>query len=211
MREPAPQAGVGVDERAHLVFVAGHDHREVLALLLHHLDERGDGLVTEVDEAVGGERVRLVDEQHAADRLLDDLLDLDRGLADIPGDQIRSTGLDQMALADQPGHGVQARDDLRHGRLARARITGEDQVLAGVDDGESGLRSFLVEVLEGEQPADRRLDLAQPDQRVQLGEEAGFGVGGRRAGRWGLDLGRGGARGIDRLRSPSPGRPTSRR
>ena len=44
------------------------------------------------------ERVRLVDEQHATERPSDDLLDLERRLADVARDEVGPAGLDELAL-----------------------------------------------------------------------------------------------------------------
>ena len=88
VREAAAQARVEVDEVAHLVGVAGHDHREVVAVDLHHLDQGRDRLVAEVPAPVARERIRLVDEQDAADRLAHDLLHLERRLADVARDEV---------------------------------------------------------------------------------------------------------------------------
>ena len=57
-------------------------------MVLHQLHELGDRLGTELPCPLGRERIRLVDEQHAADRAVDDGLHLERGLPDIAGDQI---------------------------------------------------------------------------------------------------------------------------
>ena len=70
------EAGVGVDQRRHLVGVAGGDHGEVVAVVLHELDERVDRLTPEVLLAAAGQGVRLVDQQRAAERRLQHRLGL---------------------------------------------------------------------------------------------------------------------------------------
>ena len=122
MGEAAAQARVAVDEVAHLVVVAGDDDREVVAVLLHELHERRDGLVAEVDEAALGERVRLVDEQHATERPTDDLLHLERRLADVARDEVDPAGLDELALADEPQRPCTA--GRRAGRRSSCRYQG---------------------------------------------------------------------------------------
>jgi hypothetical protein len=57
--------------------VAGDHDDEVVAVVLHLLDQGVDGLVAVL---VPRERVRLVDEQDAAERVFDDLGGLDRRL-----------------------------------------------------------------------------------------------------------------------------------
>ena len=69
--EPAAQSRVRVDEPLHLLRVAGGDDRQVVAVVLHQLDQLGDRLGPELPAALHRQRVRLVDEQDATDRLLD--------------------------------------------------------------------------------------------------------------------------------------------
>ena len=65
-----------MDELFHQAIVARDDHDEVVAVILHRLEQRVDGLLTEVVVALAVEGVGLVHEQHAAHGLLDDLLGL---------------------------------------------------------------------------------------------------------------------------------------
>jgi hypothetical protein len=106
--EAGGKSRVGRDELAHLVRVASHDHHHVVPAVLHELDQGVDGLPAEVGagaRAAGGERVRLVDEQHAAARLLELLRRLERGRADILGHQIGSGHLHQLADAQHAERG----------------------------------------------------------------------------------------------------------
>ena len=93
--EPAAQPGVRVDEPLHLLGVARGDDRQVVAMVLHQLDQLGDGLGAELAAPLHRQRVRLVDEQHATDRALDGGLDLERGLADVAGDEVGARDLDE--------------------------------------------------------------------------------------------------------------------
>ena len=63
-REAALQAGVGVDEVGHLLGVPGGDDGQVVAMVLHELHQRVDGLASEVVVATARQRVCLVDQQH---------------------------------------------------------------------------------------------------------------------------------------------------
>jgi hypothetical protein len=75
-------AGVGLEEGVHAVLVAGQDHHQVVALVLHHLQQDLDGLLAVVAFVLGAVQVvGLVDEEHAAHGLLEHLLGLGRGVA----------------------------------------------------------------------------------------------------------------------------------
>ena len=95
--EAALQTRIGRDEHGHLVRIAGGDHGEVVAVVLHELDDGVDRLATEVLLAAAGECVRLVDQQGAAERLLEHGLRLRRRLAHVAGDELGTIGLDQVA------------------------------------------------------------------------------------------------------------------
>ena len=132
-REAALQSGVGVDERLHLRRVAGGDQGEVVAVVLHVLDDGVDRLPAEVLLAAASEGVGLVDQQRPAERRLEHGSRLRRRLADVAGDEVGSIGLHEVAL----GHQAEAAQDLAeqpgHRRLAGARVAGEDEVVARLE------------------------------------------------------------------------------
>ena len=107
-------------------------------MVLHELDQRRDRLAAEVLEVAAGERVRLVDEQHAADGAVDDFRDLEGRLADVARDEVRARRLDEVPRADDAEVAVQPADDPCDRRLARAGRSGEDQVVGRVDLGQAG-------------------------------------------------------------------------
>ena len=88
--------------------VARGHHRQVVPVVLHELDQGVDGLTSEVGFAAAGQRVGLVDQQHAAERLLDHGPGLDRRLADVAGDEERAIGLDEVALREHAERSVDA-------------------------------------------------------------------------------------------------------
>ena len=100
--EAGLKAGVRVDEFLHQAVVARDDHDEVVAVVLHRLEQRVDGLLTEVVVALAVERVGLVDEQHAAERLFDDLARLDGRLTDVARDEPAAVDLDKLTLGKDP-------------------------------------------------------------------------------------------------------------
>ena len=119
--EARSQPGVAGHERRHLVGVPSGDHRQVVAVVLHELHQGVDGLLPEVALAAAGQRVGLVDEQQATERLLDDRPRLHGGLADVAGHQQRAVRLDQLALREHAERLVDPRQQAGHGRLAGAR------------------------------------------------------------------------------------------
>ena len=88
----------------------------------------------EVVLAAAGQRVGLVDQQDAAEGLLDDLRRLDRGLADVAGDEVRAVGLDELPLLTAPSAAIDLGEQAGDRGLARARIAGEHEMQADVDD-----------------------------------------------------------------------------
>ena len=72
MRDARAHAGIGAEEGLHPVLVAGQDHHQVIALVLHHLQQDLDRFLAVVALVLGAvEVVGLVDEQHAAHGLLE--------------------------------------------------------------------------------------------------------------------------------------------
>lgn len=63
-------------ETAHLAVVPGEDDNEVIAMVLGQLDQRVERLLTKLVALVGHDRVRLVDDEHAAECRLDHLRDV---------------------------------------------------------------------------------------------------------------------------------------
>ena len=127
--EPGGQAGVGTDEALHLVGVAGDDDDHLVAVVLHQLDQRRDGLLTEVvAPPVGDQRVRLVDEQHAAQGTAERGLRLRRGMPDVLTDQGAPVDLDQMPGVEHAQRPKDLPVQPGHGGLAGAGVAGEDQV-----------------------------------------------------------------------------------
>eukprot|EP00964_Phaeocystis_antarctica_P148828 scaffold115781_cov48-Phaeocystis_antarctica.AAC.1 len=135
----------------------------------------------EAAAAVGVEAIGLVDDEHAALRLVEQRVGALLGLAERRADEVRRRGEHDVALAEQ----AELAQDLavvpRHGGLARARVAEEDTVEEAIDGG--------LDVCEP-------LHLAQPAQRrrarrlkgvVALAEQVGArqleDVDGRRGGR----------------------------
>ena len=111
-----------------LVRIAGDDDRKLAVVIGHGLDEFGDRLLAEV---VVVEAVRLVDEQHPAERPADGLGGAFGGAADVLLDQVLGRDLDQVAGGEQPLLPVDAGNQPRQGGLAGAGATEQGQVQVG--------------------------------------------------------------------------------
>ena len=133
--EAAFQPGVRRDELGHWAGVPGDDDEQLVAVVLHPFHERIDRFAAEL---VVCECVRLVDEQRAAERLLDHLGGLDRGLTDVAGDEIGAVALDEMAVRQHADGAVDPRDEARDGGLAGTGIADEHEVAGHVGDLETG-------------------------------------------------------------------------
>ncbi len=175
VREPGPQAGIGLHELVHQLRVARHDDDQVLAVVLHLHQQFRDRLGAEVGAlaVVLHEVVRLVDEQDAAQRVLADLPGLDRGLPEIPGDQVRTLHLDHVPGGDHTQFPVDLADQPGHGGLGRTGIAREHQVPAARGQLEPGLAALAVHVHLGDHRPHPALDRLQADHGVQFGQQLG--------------------------------------
>ena len=140
-------------------------------MVLHGLEQRVDGLMAEIVVAAGGEGVSLVDEEHAAERRLDDLLRFQRGLPDEAGHQAGAVRLDQLALAQHADGGVEPRQDAGHRGLAGAGVAEKDEVQRERGTGKVRLSAQLADLDEVHEALDVLLDVLQADQVVELGHE----------------------------------------
>ena len=145
----ADARGHARDERVevvHLLLVPSKDDDDVLLVVLHHVEQDLDrllpvvALVGRVVQVVG-----LVDEQDAAHRLLDHLLGLGRGVADVLADEVVARRDDDVARAAV----AHLREDLAHAhgdrRLARAGRAREAHVEARHGRVEAELAAHLVQ------------------------------------------------------------------
>ena len=111
MRDARGQAGVAAEELLHAVLVAGDDDDQIVAMVLHLLQQHLDRLLAVVTLVLRSiQVVGLVDEQHSAHCALENLPRLRRGVTDVLADQIVTRDRDQVSLS----HVTQAMQDLRH-------------------------------------------------------------------------------------------------
>ena len=103
VRDARAHARVGAEESIHAVLVAGENHHQVIALVLHHLQQDLDGLLAIVALVLGTvEVVGLVDEQHPAHGALEHLFGLRCGVTDVLADEVVAGNGDQVSLAHVP-------------------------------------------------------------------------------------------------------------
>ncbi len=182
MRERKP--GLLSEKFFHAVGVAGENHDQIVAMVLHHLQQDFDRLLAVVALVVGLVKIiGLVDEQHAAHRLFQHFAGFRRRMADILADEVVTRHRDEMPLAHIAEPMQQAGHLQRHGGLADAGIAGEAHV-----QGRRLARKpkFLPRAVDQQQRrglADALLDRREADQVpvefVQnFGDAGGAEVGG---------------------------------
>mmetsp|Transcript_28602 Transcript_28602/g.77474 ORF Transcript_28602/g.77474 Transcript_28602/m.77474 type:complete len:246 (+) Transcript_28602:902-1639(+) len=166
----AGQPRVALQQLRHLFRVAGKDHHKVVALVLARLQQRVQRLLAEPVLLTLHQRIRLVHKQNPAERPVDRLLRLDRRLARVPCDEIRTVDLDQLALAQYAQRAVRLGNLARDGRLASARVAREDQVeRRRLRHLHSLLLALGVELCHLDELAHLLLDRLQPNHlRLQL-------------------------------------------
>ena len=175
VRDARRHPGIAPEERVHPVLVAGEDHDEVVALVLHDLEQDLDRLLPVVALVLGPVQVvGLVDEQHAAHRALQHLAGLRRRVADVLADEVVAGHRDEVALP----HVAQAVQDLGHAhrdrRLAGARVAGEAHVQRRRLGGQADEPPAAVDEQERRDVADARLHRREADQvALELVEHVG--------------------------------------
>ena len=172
VREARPQPRVRAQELLHEVSVAGDDDHKVVAVVLHGLEQRVHRLLAEVAVALAHrERVRLVDEEHAAERLVNNLGRARRRLADVAAHEPGAVDLHELPRAQNPQVLVDLREHAGHGGLARAGVAEKHHVLAHVGRGHAEGGAHLLHADEVDEARDLALDGVQAHERVELAQE----------------------------------------
>jgi hypothetical protein len=158
-------ARVALEKQVHLVFIAGENHHQIVAVVFHYLQQDLDRLGAVVALVFGLVQViGFVDEQHAAHGLLDHFLGLGRGVPDVLADQIVARHGHQMPLA----HVAEAFQYLahahRHRGLAGTGVAGEAHVQRRGLRRERKLLAQAIDQQQGRDLADAGLDRNQSDQ-----------------------------------------------
>ena len=203
MRDARAHPGVGAEEGVHAVLVAGEDHDQVVALVLHHLQQDLDRFLPVVALVLGPvEVVRLIDEQHAPHCALQYLASLRRGMTDVLAHEVIARHGHEVPFAHVPEAIEDLRHAQRHGGLACAGVAGEAHVQARRLGLEPEIHAQPVDHEQRRDVADARLDGREPHEiaielvdhriRLALSEHLAHGVrtvSGRDAGRRGARRG----------------------
>ena len=159
-----------MDKLVHQPVVTRHNDDQILALILHGLQQCVDGLLAEVVFALlGGERVGLVDEQHAALGLLNDLAGLGRRLSDVAGHQPGAVNLHELPLGQHAKAAINARHHPCDHALARAGIARKDHVQRHIHGFQTVLPAQIVHRDHVDQAFHLALHAFKADQLVELG------------------------------------------
>ena len=160
-----------MDEVLHEIVISGHDHDQIVPMVLHGLQKGLHGLLAEIVALLAGQGVRLVDEQHAAHGLLDHGLGLLRRLSHIAGDQAGAVHFDQMALAQHSDGAVETGQQPGDRGLSGAGVAHEHHVQGYGGNGQPVLLTELADLHEIDQTLHVRLDLFKAHEFVQLGQQ----------------------------------------
>ena len=165
MRDARTDPRVRLEERLHAVAIAREDHDEVVAVVLHHLQQDLDRLLAVVALVLRSiEVIRLVDEQHAAHRALQHLAGPRRRVPDVLADEVVARHGHEVSFADV----AEAVQDLGHPQrdrgLAGAGIAGERHVQARRLGLQPEVRAQTVHDQQRRDVADARLDRRETDE-----------------------------------------------
>ena len=188
------EARIGLQEFLHQVRIAGRDHDEFVAVVFHRLEDGLHGFLAEVVLAfVRGQRVRFVDEQNAADGLLDDFAGLDGGLAHVAAHEAGAVHFHQLAGGQQAQFAVDVREQAGHRGLAGAGVAVEHHVARRALILQAEFLAHLLHAQQVHQAADLFFHGIQAHQRVQFAHDLvhALGVQVHRAGRDLRDVRRG--------------------
>ena len=152
----------------HLVRVARDDDDELVAVVLHALEERIDGLVAKVLLAAVGQGVGFVYKQDAVQRLVNDGVRLHSRLANVLRNELRPVGFDKFRRLRDPQRLVCAGHEPGDGRLARAWAPREDAMVGRRGDRQTGRLPLVLQLEIVDELANLLLDRRDSDQLVQL-------------------------------------------
>ena len=156
------------NEFLHLVGITRHDHDQILPMIFHVLYKRIDCFMSEVSLTAVGQRICLVDEQHAAFCLLQFCHCLRSRLPHIRGHQLVTAAFHQMPAGQNSQTAIDLADQSGNGSLTGSGFSGKDHVKALSNGRQSVLHPLLIELLSGDQTVHLILYRLQTYQRVQF-------------------------------------------
>ena len=150
--------------------VAGDDHDEAMAVVLHPLQERLDRFRPEILALVAAmQRVRLVDEEDAVERAPDHPVGLERRRPDVLAHEPRPVDLDQVPALQEADRPVHLREQPRDRRLARAGVAEEHEMLRRRDLRQAVLLPLGLHLEKRDERPYLLLHRLEPGQGVELG------------------------------------------
>ena len=173
MGDPRPEPGVGAEETFHPIGVSGQDHHKILALLLHHLQQDLDRLLTIVALVPRAVQViGFVDEEHATECSLDDLLRLRRGVADVLADEVVTRHADHARRAQVAEAVENVGHRHRNRGLAGPRVAGKAHMERGRVGRQPEPMAHPIDQEQRRDLGDALLDRREADEvGVEVGEE----------------------------------------
>ena len=117
---------------------------------------------------VATKRVRLVEEQHAVQRAVDDRVGLGFGLTDVLTDQVGAVHLFDVFFLQKAKAAIDFGDDARNRGLTGPGRAGEHQVVGALSHFESAFFTDQFHRHRALEPRDLILDFLQSDELVEL-------------------------------------------
>ena len=149
----------------HLAGISCHDTNKLAAVVLQSLEQCVDGLRAEGVIIPRGKSVCLVDEQHASNSRIHQLVGLYGCLSTESRHQFRAVGLNELSSRQDTESLKHICHNPRHGGLTRSGITREDIVLALEC---FALATLYLQIEEGGEISDFLLHTLQSDKTVKF-------------------------------------------
>ena len=166
--ETGTHAAVGVQEMPHLLGVPGNDHHQTVPVILHAFEKRGNGLRAVIGFPAACQRVGFVDEKHAVQSRIDELVGFDGGLSHVTAHQSGTVGFHQVPAPQDPQLPVDVPQNPRHGGFPRPGIARKDAVIGERGSLEALFFPRLNDFRIVHKFMDLRLDIGKPHHIVQL-------------------------------------------
>ena len=170
---------VGIDETLHLVLVTCHDDHQVVAIVLHALEQRSDSLSPIIVTLVFGQGVSLVDKEHTTQCRINQRIGLGSRLPNVFADKARTVSLDQMSRLEYTEVLIDASQDARHCRFTCTWAAAEDAMISDGRVLQPLCLALLLHLDDIGQGTHFGLHVLETDQRIEFFHRValdGFGL-----------------------------------